>query len=128
MVGLFALTSLRLQFGGAYYPCVRCIVNELTCDLANTPLRYEYLDSNKMDFNDKSLIPEPKMKDNAQELAKALPEDVLIDPDKGEILCHIDNLVVIGIFSELWHRLAFAVSVIIDAISRPVHKEEAINR
>ena len=84
MVGLFSLIFLCLPFGGAYCPCVWCMLRELTCDLANALLRCDYWHAKKMDFNNKSAIPEPKMKDNAQELAKVLPEDVLVDPEKGQ--------------------------------------------
>ena len=129
IVGCFALISLRLPFGGAYCPYLWCIVSESTCDLANALPRCEHWDEKPLNFRNKSLISDPKIGDDERPLAKALTIDVLVDPYlRGKVFCYIDDLITVGLFAESWKRLACAVAVALDVLSRPVHVDEPIHR
>ena len=80
-------------------------------------------------FRNKLLIPDPKIGDDERPLAKALPTDVLVDPDsRGKVFCYIDDLITVGLFTESWQRLAHVIAVILDVFARPVHVNEPIHR
>ena len=96
VVVTFALIYLRLPFGGAYYLCLWCIVIELICDVANTLLRCDHWDANEVSFNNRYLIPGPKIHKDDISLAQDLLTDVLVDLDpRGKVFCCIDDLIAV---------------------------------
>ena len=75
------------------------------------------------------MIPPPKLEEHSRKLAKALPVDILVDPDTwGKVFCYIDDLITIDLFKESWQRLAYTVAIIIDIFARLVHKDQLIKR
>ena len=104
------------------------MISEFICDVTNDLLRCKFCSLENLPFINKNVILGCEIKKNDDRpFGKALPIDVLVDPDnRGKSFCYIDDIITIGIKSKNMDRLHYTVAMIIDLFRRPAHPNKLV--
>ena len=131
MFDSFTGVYLRLSFGHSGHPSAFSTFSEMVCDLANNLLQCRCWNVNDLHPHTVSIDPTPLLSANNTP-APALPLCVHPSvPSAGIVDVFLDDLITVGIPSptpDSAARLAYAVPVVIEAIARPVRKDEPLPR